>query len=108
MNQKLLAIILLIIGEAISIYIELILAKGNKNILYLSMIFILATPFLLYGYILGYSVFKNIWIVSVISITSILIIEPVLCYMIFKELPSKGATVGLLFGVLGFISTMLG
>ncbi len=107
MNQKILAIILLIIGEAISIYIELVLAKGNKNILYLSLIFISATPFLLYGYILGYQSFKNIWIVSVISITSILIIEPVLCYTIFKELPSKGAFIGMIFGILGFISTIL-
>ena len=108
MNQKLLAIILLIIGEAISIYIELILAKGNKNILLLSLIFIFATPFLLYGYILGYQSFQNIWVVSVISITSILIIEPVLCWIIFKELPSRGAIIGLIFGSLGFISTILG
>lgn len=107
MNQKLIAILLLIIGEAISIYVELILAKGNRNILSMSLIFILATPFLLYGYMLGYSVFKNIWVVSVISITSILIIEPVLAYSIFKELPSKGALLGLIFGALGFISTIL-
>ncbi len=108
MLLKLISIILLVIGEAISIYIELILAKGNQNIYHMSLLFILATPFLLYGYIIGYSSFKSIWIVSIISITSILVIEPLLVWSIFKEIPSKGAIIGLGFGILGFISTLLG
>jgi hypothetical protein len=105
MNQKILAILLLIIGEAISIYIELILAKGNNNILILSLIFASATPFLLYGYIIGYSNFQSIWVVTIISTTFLLIFEPILAYTIFKEIPSKGAIIGFIFGVFGFLST---
>ena len=107
MNLKIIGIVLLIIGEALSIYIELSLARRPSNVLGMSIIFILATPFLLYGYMIGYSAFKNIWIVSIISITSILIIEPVLAYLIFKELPTRGAFIGLVFGTLGFISSLL-
>jgi hypothetical protein len=104
--QKILGIVLLVIGEALSIYIELSLAKNNSNLLIMVLVFTAATPFLLYGYMWGYSAFKSIWVVSIISITSILIIEPVLCYSIFKELPTKGALMGLVFGILGFISAI--
>jgi hypothetical protein len=55
----------------------------------------------------GYRVFKNIWIVSAISITSILITEPILNYLIFHELPTKGALAGLILGVIGFVLALL-
>ncbi|MBI2452125.1 hypothetical protein HYV50_03545 [Candidatus Pacearchaeota archaeon] len=64
---------------------------------------VIAGAFLLSGYMFGYSNFKNIWIVSVVSITSILFTEPVLAYVIFQELPTKGALIGLIFGMIGFI-----
>ena len=107
MNLKIIGIILLVVGEAPSIYIELSLARKPTNIFGMTIIFIAATPFLLYGYIISYSAFRNIWIVSVISITSILIIEPILAYLIFRELPTRGASIGLIFGTLGFISSLL-
>ena len=49
----------------------------------------------------AFKAFKNIWIVSVISITSILLIEPVLAYFIFDQLPTKGAAIGLVLGAIG-------
>ena len=107
MNLKIIGIILLVVGEALSIYIELSLARKPTNIFGMTIIFIAATAFLLYGYIISYSAFRNIWIVSVISITSILIIEPILAYLIFRELPTRGASIGLIFGTLGFISSLL-
>jgi hypothetical protein len=54
----------------------------------------------------GLKIFKNIWIVSVISITSILIIEPFIAYFIGGQLPTKGAIIGLVFGVLGFAAAL--
>ncbi|MEM5778032.1 MAG: hypothetical protein QXK49_00160 [Candidatus Aenigmatarchaeota archaeon] len=62
---------------------------------------------LILGYIFGFSSFKNIWIVSIISITSILISEPILAYTFFHQMPTTGALIGLVFGVLGFISTII-
>ncbi len=110
---KLLALALIITGEAVMIYAEISGAKiysGNftfqesfsKSII---AIFI-GGSILLSGYIIGYRGFKNIWIVSAVSVTSILVIEPILNYLIFQQLPTKGAFIGLIFGAIGFISAL--
>lgn len=67
---------------------------------------IIAGILLLSGYMLGLKAYKNIWIVSVISITSILIAEPIINYTVTHQLPTKGAFIGLIFGVLGFLSAL--
>jgi hypothetical protein len=41
------------------------------------------------------------------SITSILIIEPLIAYLVLKQLPTKGALIGLILGALGFAATFL-
>jgi hypothetical protein len=113
-NSKTFAIILILFGEMITIYAEMLLAKNNfSNPPSFSKIFwqpffimVLGGTLLITGYFTGFGAFKNIWIVSVISITSILIIEPVLAYTIFHQLPTKGALIGLVLGALGFVSTM--
>jgi hypothetical protein len=66
-----------------------------------------AGALLIGGYILGYSAFKNIWIVSVLSMTSILVTEPFISYAIFHQLPTKGAWLGLGFGVIGSLCAIL-
>ena len=110
-NSKILAIILILFGEMITIYAEMLLARNNfLNSPPLSKIFwqpflimVLGGTLLITGYFTGFGAFKNIWIVSVISITSILIIEPVLAYTIFHQLPTKGAALGFILGALGFV-----
>ncbi|MFA6306855.1 MAG: hypothetical protein WCV70_02635 [Patescibacteria group bacterium] len=110
---KLLALALIIIGEAVMIYAEISGAKiysGNFTfqqafLKSIAAIFI-GGAILLSGYIMGYRGFKNIWIVSAVSVTSILVIEPVLNYLIFQQLPTKGALIGLILGIIGFISAL--
>lgn len=112
---QILVAILIFLGESFSIYAEMIAARtyslGTQPFLeaFLKMfiVFVFGGMLLISGYMMGFSSFKNIWIVSVISITSILISEPTLAYVIFHQLPTKGAAIGLIFGILGFISTML-
>ncbi|MCL5435757.1 MAG: hypothetical protein M1275_01620 [Patescibacteria group bacterium] len=108
-------ITLLFFGEALAIFVEIGAAKkyyGGTAIfphLFLQMfaLITLADGFLIAGYMLGIRAFQNIWIVSVISLTSILIIEPTLDYLIFAQVPTRGALVGLVLGVLGFISAVI-
>jgi len=110
-NSKILAIILILLGETITIYAEMLLARNNfsnspsfSKIFWLPfLIMVIGGTLLITGYFVGFGAFKNIWIVSVISITSILIIEPILAFTIFHQLPTKGATLGFVFGTLGFI-----
>ena len=112
--SKILVIFLIFSGETLAIYAEIFAAKTRsvsskpflQIFLKMFLVIILAGGFLIAGYMLGFSAFKNIWIVSVTSITSILIIEPILAYMIFQQLPTKGAIIGLILGAIGFIITI--
>jgi len=61
----------------------------------------LAGGFLIAGYMLGFNAFKNIWIVSVASITSILIVEPILAWTIFHQIPTIGTIIGFILGAIG-------
>ena len=113
--SKILTVLIIFLGETLAIYAEMIAARtysvSSKPFFQIFskmfLIIISAGGFLIMGYMIGFSSFKNIWIVSVTSITSILIIEPALAFLIFQQLPTKGATIGLIFGLLGFLSSFL-
>jgi hypothetical protein len=108
---KILAIVLLIVGESLAIYAEMLAAR-NFNVsdspllqMFFKMFLLMtiAGGFLLLGYVIGFSAFKNIWIVSVASITSILVAEPILAWILFKQVPSIGAIIGFILGAIGLI-----
>ena len=111
---KFLAIIIIFVGEAVSIYAEVFAARHYNStansfagtFFKILPVMILGTSLLLGGYMFGLSKFKNIWIVSAISVTSILFLEPLIDYTVGGQLPTKGALVGLVFGVLGFFATL--
>lgn len=108
------AILLIFFGEAFSISAQLAASKRVAGgvagtTLYLSgMLFLGAIGGVLIvgGYILGYIHFKNIWIVTAISVGSIVVFEPVLAYILFKQVPTMGAAIGLVLGVLGIVSAV--
>ena len=109
--SKILVIILLFLGESLCIYAEVVGAKnaGSSSFLliFLKMFLIitLAGGLLVASYMLGFNAFKNIWIVSAVSIASILIMEPTLNWIIIKQLPTPGAIIGFVLGVIGlFVS----
>jgi hypothetical protein len=56
---------------------------------------------LLLGYHYGYQAFKSMWPVMVASITTILIIEPLLVFGMFREFPTWGTGVGFVLGAVG-------
>ncbi len=108
--DKLWSIILIFVGEAVTISVEVLAAKyyAGRDLSFTEVfvkalpVFVLGSALLISGYMLGLSRLKNIWIVSAVSITSILIIEPVVDYVLTGQLPTRGAFIGLIFGALGF------
>lgn len=108
---RLASIVLLLGGEAFSVYAEMIAARAHSlnSQTFLAIFWraflqmAVAGALLIAGYMYGYRSFKNIWIVSALSITSILIMEPLIGYLVFQQLPTRGAALGLVFGALGFI-----
>lgn len=111
---KFLIITVIFIAESVSIYSEILSAKqfdGSATSFWrvffkLTIFTFIFASLIMAGYMLGQKTFKNIWIVSVISITSILVVEPILAWQIFKQAPTKGAVLGLIFGGLGFLFTL--
>jgi len=111
---KLLTILIIFLGEVFAILAEVVAAKyyfqNNEKFLNIFLkalpIIVIGCVLLLVGYMLGLRAFKNIWIVSAISITSILITEPIVDYTITHQLPTTGALIGLVLGFLGLVSAV--
>lgn len=109
-----LAFLSVILGEALVIYSEVMGAKLYTSGISFWMTLAYAAPagiagalFLIVGYALGLKAFQNIWIVSAVSIGSLLIIEPIFNFLYIGDWPTLGATVGFALGVLGILATFL-
>lgn len=98
--MKLFSIIMLCIGESLCIYSEMLVAKKPDWLLTFFLITLAGIPLLL-GYHYGYLAFKSMWPVMVASITTILIVEPLLVLIMFKELPTWGTSAGFVLGTVG-------
>ncbi|MCX6824704.1 MAG: hypothetical protein NTY80_00630 [candidate division SR1 bacterium] len=107
--MKVLGLLILAAGEFLSIYAEMIASKNGRNIHLMvkpALIVVLGGICLMLGYLLSYMYFKNIWIVTAISITAIFIIEPILAWIFFHELPTRGSIIGFFCGVIGMLATI--
>jgi hypothetical protein len=108
--KKLIPIFLLLAGESLAIYSEVIAAKNINNFSNtfwkMSGLMAVAGLLLIGGYMLGMKYLQNIWVVGAISIASIVVVEPLITYFIFQELPSRGALIGLILGVLAILSAL--
>lgn len=112
--MKMGAILLIFTGEIFSISAQLLASKRIETGLadqgaYLAWMFVAGAVggvLLIAGYILGYMKFQNIWIVTAISIGSIVVFEPVLAALLFNQVPTTGAAVGLVLGIAAIISAV--
>jgi hypothetical protein len=68
---------------------------------------IVGTFLLITGYALGLKTYQNIWIVSAVSIGSLLIIEPIFNFLYIGDWPTLGAGIGFALGVLGILAAFL-
>lgn len=99
-------------GESLAILAEMLAARAYTNqpfvqaFLKVFLMMIVGGGFLVAGYILGFRLFQNIWVVSVVSITSILIMEPLLIYLVFNQAPTRGGLIGFVLGALGFVAAL--
>ena len=113
--RSLLPFVLLLIGEGVFIWMEMLIAHTIKSpklddslaITKMAVAATLAGLVIIAGYYFGYKSSKNIWLVTAVSIGSILITEPIISWIVFHERPTFGASVGLTFGVLGILSTII-
>ncbi|MCX6753677.1 MAG: hypothetical protein NTV03_01310 [Candidatus Nomurabacteria bacterium] len=108
--EKIIPIFFIFIGESLAIYAEIIAAKGISTFFdsfwKMTGLMFIAGVFLIAGYMFGMKYLQNIWIVGAISIASIVVVEPLVTYLIFEELPTRGPMIGLILGVLAIISAL--
>lgn len=115
MYYALLAIAMLFVGEGLMVYAEMVAARAHSLVennfwsifLKATGVMIISSTLLIAGYMHGFKAFKNIWVVSALSITLILIAEPLIGYLVFGQLPTRGAVWGLVFGALGFLAVFI-
>lgn len=107
------AIALMIMGEACIIYGELAAARlatavdfDWSDALSLAGLACFSGLCLLLAYALGYRATGDIWLVAVVSVLVLLICEPVLIWLLFQELPTRGVLVGFILGALGLAATV--
>ena len=109
MREKIISIALILIGEALSILAEMLAAKFQETFAFQttfllnSTLFAVAGFLLISGYMIGYKAFANIWVITTISITSLLFLEVIIAYLMFHETPTTGALLGFLCGIVGFV-----
>lgn len=110
MTQQILTALALFFGEAIIIGAELWAARNfstssNQSWLITCVFFLsfIGVALLVYGYMWGYQAFKNIWVIVALSVASIVIVEPIIAWVLFHEIPTKGALIGFLLGVVGIL-----
>lgn len=107
------ALALMTFGEILTIYSEVYASKlegqpMENPLMFLKPILLIsiAGTSLIFAYWLGYKATGNIWVVTVASLTLLLILEPIVIYVMLKELPERGALIGFLLGASGLIATV--
>ncbi|MGY3238077.1 hypothetical protein ACVWZ4_001265 [Bradyrhizobium sp. USDA 4472] len=110
---KIVAVAAIFLGEALSILAELIASrqfgKTGGHMAMLWPMFLLASfagILLVFGYALGYMHLKNIWIIVAISVGAILVLEPILTLLLFRDVPTVGSLIGLLLGAFGALAAI--
>ncbi|WP_439360267.1 hypothetical protein [Bradyrhizobium sp. DASA03007] len=110
---KIVAVAAIFLGEALSIFAELIASrqfgKAGGDLAMLLPMFLLISfggILLVFGYALGYMHLKNIWIIVAISVGAILVVEPMLTLLLFREVPTTGSLIGLMFGAIGTLAAI--
>lgn len=109
-----LSIVLMILGEILTIYSEIYASKLSTRAIQNPELFVkpiilicVAGICLIFAYWFGYQGTGNIWVVTVASLTLLLVLEPLVIYAMLKELPGRGALVGFLLGAVGLLATFL-
>ncbi len=107
------AIGLMVLGEFCAIYSEVVAARlahtGQTSWAELALpvaVMCFAGFCLIGAYWLGFVAVGDIWLITVVSVTSLLLLEPLVIWCLFAEAPGRGALIGFCLGALGMLSAV--
>jgi len=108
------SLVLMAFGEVLTIYSEVYASRlpsglwASPELLIKPMLMIcIAGISLIVAYWLGYQATRNIWVITVASLTMLLILEPIVIYAMLGEAPQRGAIIGFVLGAVGLLCTVL-
>lgn len=111
---KFLIILFLFIGESLYLCSEMFVAKGaldgSSKITTLgpAILMVVVGGFIFLASVyFGMRLFKDVWIIAVMSVAAIVIMEPVLVWLFFNQLPTTKTAIGFLLGVAGLVISVL-
>lgn len=112
---KLATLTLIIVGESLSIYSQVqtaALPVKDRRWFHTSrgllLLWAVAGLFLISGYSFGVKAFGGVWPVTAVSVTSILIVEPLLLLALISHKPSRNEMGGFICGAIGLLITLVG
>ena len=109
MDARLASLLCIVAGEVLTIFAQVrtsTFPEGQQRWLLVGSAWVVSGVFLVLGYVVGAEAFGGVWSVAAVSVTSILIVEPVLLYLLLREWPSRPEAVGLMCGCVGLAVTL--
>jgi len=108
------SVIAIIAGEILIIWSEVMAAKLYAENLNMASMLMQTVPLgiagavlLIVGYALGLKYFHNIWIVTAVSVGSLLMVEPLFNYFYMGQTPTMGSGIGFVLGALGMVASLV-
>jgi len=113
--MKCVSLIFIVVGEIFSVYSQVgtaALKPQERSWLrtspFLLLTWALGGLFLISGYVLGKQAFNGVWAITAISVTSILMVEPMMLLALLAQRPSWAEINGFVCGAIGLVITLLG
>ena len=103
-GMKIFSIFLVFFGELLAVYAETFIIKYklfSGNFWKLFLLITIGGFLLLVGYYLGYKAYQNLWVITVISIVTLLITEPLILVVFLNQTPTVGMLTGFALGIIG-------
>ena len=113
MIYKILGIIGIALGESLAIYVENDSVHAYfshtpfMTIAYKALPMITLSGIMLVGgYLIIAAIFRDIWLAAFVSIASILFVEPMIIWLLFREIPARGELIGFSLACLGLCAVV--
>lgn len=111
---KIVGPLMIVLGEILAIYAQVTAASllsspsaGDVDLWRKIVCGAFGGVLLVLGYVVSYRGFGSIWTVSAISVCMVLVVEPLMAWGVFREVPWGGSVAGLVLGTAGMIASMV-
>jgi hypothetical protein len=105
---KLACVLLMVAGEGSMIAAEVMATKTDWMTPRVLLFQWLAATLLLAAYSIGFKAWQDVWIVSVISVTTIVISEPIIVWHFTNSLPNRQTVVSLVLALSALVALTWG